>query len=233
MDHCCENKRDELAALRSRQGRVLHLVLFINLAMFLTEFISGWLARSTALLGDSLDMLGDASVYAVTLFALHGSARSRAGIALFKGATMAGFGAVVIAAAVHRSMLGVVPQVGWMGTVGLMALAANVVCFALLYRHRADDLNMSSTWLCSRNDIVANTALLIGAGLVALTGTPWPDVIVGAAIALLFLHSARAVIVEAWRDWRRAAIENGETLLRNHPVTATTWPGRRRAERRA
>jgi len=210
MDNCCENKGNELAALRERQGYVLVVVLVINLAMFFVEFVSGWLARSTALLGDSLDMLGDASVYAVTLYALHRSERTRAGVALLKGAAMALLGLVVITEAIRKSVLGIVPDAGLMGVVGFMALAANTTCFAMLYRHRSDDLNMRSTWLCSRNDLIANTSVLGAAALVMLTGTLWPDVLVGVGIALLFLHSARQVLTEAWRDWRHHGPHLGE-----------------------
>lgn len=202
MDHCCESKACELAALRERQHRVLYAVLAINVAMFLVEFISGWIARSTALLGDSLDMLGDASVYAMTLYALHSSERTRAGVVLFKGVVMFVFGSTVLVEAVRRSLEGSVPDVGLMGLVGLAALAANAVCFALLYRRRSDDLNMRSTWLCSRNDLIANGSVLLAAGGVALTGTPWPDVAVGVAIALLFLHSAQQVLKASWLEWR-------------------------------
>lgn len=201
MDGCCENKAAELAGLRARQGRVLYVVLAINAAMFLFEFASGWIARSTALLGDSLDMFGDASVYALTLYALHGSARTRAGAAVVKGGFMAAFGLVVVADAVYKSFHGVVPAADWMGVVGAIALAANTVCFLLLHRHRSDDLNMRSTWICSRNDLVANTGVIGAALLVAVTGTLWPDVVVGVAIAALFLHSARQVLTEAWREW--------------------------------
>lgn len=202
MDSCCENKADELVALRVRQGRVLYVVLAINAVMFLFEFVSGWLARSTALLGDSLDMFGDASVYALTLYVLHRSERTRAGAALVKGAFMLLFGLVVIGDAVRKSVLGVLPDAEWMGAVGIIALAANTVCFVLLYRHRGDDLNMRSTWLCSRNDLIANTSVLGAAALVGLTGTLWPDVAVGIAIAALFLHSAWQVLTEAWQKWR-------------------------------
>lgn len=202
MDSCCENKAGELGALRARQGRVLYVVLAINAIMFLVEFISGWLARSTALLGDSLDMFGDASVYALTLYALHRSERMRAGAALAKGALMLLFGLVVIGEAVRKSVLGVLPDPGLMGVIGGVALAANTVCFLLLYRHRDDDLNMRSTWLCSRNDLVANTSVLGAAVGVSMTGSLWPDVAVGVAIAALFLHSAWQVLTDAWRQWR-------------------------------
>lgn len=202
MDSCCESKAGELAQLRAKQGRVLYIVLAINAVMFLFEFVAGWMARSTALLGDSLDMFGDASVYALTIYALHRSARTRAGAALFKGAFMLLFGLVVIGDAVYKSVLGVVPEAEWMGVVGLIALAANTVCFMLLYSHRSDDLNMRSTWLCSRNDLIANTSVIAAAVLVGLTGTLWPDVVVGLAIAALFLHSAWQVLTEAWQEWR-------------------------------
>ncbi|UVJ46655.1 cation diffusion facilitator family transporter [Pseudomonas sp. LS1212] len=205
MDSCCENKAEELAQLRAKQSRVLYIVLAINAAMFLVEFVAGWIANSTALLGDSLDMFGDASVYALTLFVLHRSARARAGAALFKGGFMLLFGMLVVADALRKLMLQEVPAADWMGTVGALALLANGYCFALLYRHRTDDLNMRSTWLCSRNDLLANSSVIAAASLVALTGSLWPDILVGLAIAALFLHSARQVIREAWREWRASA----------------------------
>jgi Co/Zn/Cd efflux system component len=205
MDSCCQNKGSELAQLRDRQGRVLKVVLLINAAMFLVEFISGWLARSTALLGDSLDMFGDASVYALTLYTLHRSARARAGANLAKGGVMLLFGGVVIVEALRKAWLGVIPAADWMGAIGLLALTANAICFALIYRHRSDDLNMRSSWLCSRNDLIANVSVLVAAGLVVLSGSFWPDVTVGVAIAALFVYSAWQVLSESWQDWRQTA----------------------------
>lgn len=201
MDSCCENKAGELAQLRARQSRILYIVLAINAVMFVVEFAAGLIAGSTALLGDSLDMFGDASVYAVTLFVLHRSVRARAGAALFKGGFMLLFGLVVVADAVRKLIVQEVPAADWMGVVGLIALAANGICFYLLFSHRSDDLNMRSTWLCSRNDLIANTSVIVAAGLVALTGSLWPDIAVGLAIAALFLHSAGQVIREAWHEW--------------------------------
>lgn len=205
MDSCCENKAGELAQLRARQSRVLYIVLAVNAVMFLVEFGAGWIAASTALLGDSLDMFGDASVYALTLFVLHRGARARAGAALFKGGFMLLFALLVIAEAVHKLLLDQTPAADWMGAVGLLALLANGLCFALLYSHRSDDLNMRSTWLCSRNDLLANGSVILAAGLVAVTDSLWPDVIVGLAIAALFLHSAWQVSGEAWRAWQASA----------------------------
>jgi cation diffusion facilitator family transporter len=204
MDSCCEKKSSELAQLREQQSRVLYIVLAINAVMFLGEFVAGWIIGSTALLADSLDMFGDASVYALTLYVLHRSVRVRAGAALFKGALMLLFGLLVIFEAVRKMFVGGVPDAQWMGVVAVIALAANGLCFALLYRHRSDDLNMKSTWLCSRNDLIANTSVILAAVLVGITGSLWPDVIIGLAIALLFLHSARQVLTESWAEWRQA-----------------------------
>ncbi|MBA4742589.1 MAG: cation transporter [Azoarcus sp.] len=207
MDSCCENKAGELAQLRAKQSRVLYIALAINAVMFLVEFTAGWIASSTALLGDSLDMFGDASVYALTLFVLHRSARARAGAALFKGGFMLLFGLLVVGDALLKLMLQEVPAAGWMGAVGALALLANGYCFLLLYRHRADDLNMRSTWICSRNDLVANSSVIAAAGAVALTGSLWPDILVGLAIAALFLHSAKQVLREALQEWRTSAAQ--------------------------
>lgn len=226
MDSCCEDKASELAQLRGRQSRVLYSVLAINAVMFLVEFAAGWLAGSTALLGDSLDMFGDASVYALTLFVLHRSDRARAGAALVKGGFMLLFGVLVITDAVRKVILQEVPQADWMGTVGLVALLANTYCFYLLYSHRADDLNMRSTWICSRNDLVANTSVVLAAILVAVTGSLWPDVLVGLAIAALFLHSAWQVSREAYRAWRIASEGQGVPVqeLQAAPMQAPPVP---------
>jgi cation diffusion facilitator family transporter len=194
MDHCCDHKTETLAVLRDRQKGVLQLVLAINAVMFVAEGCAGLLAHSTALLADSLDMLGDASVYGLSLYALHRSARWRAGAALTKGIIMAVFGIGVIIEAMFKLTAGVVPQEGLMGLFGLIALAANVSCLVLLMRHRSDDLNMRSTWICSRNDVIANGGVLLAAAGVALTETVWPDILIGLVIASFFLSSAWGVI---------------------------------------
>lgn len=212
MDSCCENKVGELALLRDRQSKVLYSVLAINVVGFLVEFTAGWLASSTALLGDSLDMFGDASVYVLTLFVLEKGRRARAGAGLFKGVFMLLFGVVVVIDAVRKLVLQEVPDANWMGAIGLFALVANGICFAFLYRHRSDDFNMRSTWLCSRNDLFANSSVIAAAGLVALTNTLWPDIIVGLAIAGLFLHSAWQVIREGLNEWRLGSAERTSGL---------------------
>jgi len=204
MDECCEAKASELAALRGAQGRVLKTILGVNLAMFCFEFIAGLLAESTALLADSLDMLGDSLVYAFSLYVLHRSLTWRARAALLKGLIMAGFGLIVLLEVVVKLRTGVLPLAPTMAGVGLLALIANSFCFGLLWRHRADDINLRSTWLCSRNDLVANSSVLVAAALVAWSQSIWPDVIVGTGIALLFLRTAVSVLRESFAELRRA-----------------------------
>ncbi|MBX3018835.1 MAG: cation transporter [Bdellovibrionaceae bacterium] len=210
---CCENKSSELAALRQKQAGILKIVLVVNAVMFAVELGFGWISRSTALMADSLDMLGDASVYAFSLYALHKGAvwRARAGYA--KGVIMAVFGAAVLGQAIFRYMTQTVPLAETMGAIGVVALAANLYCLLLLYRHRSDDINMKSTWLCSRNDIIANAGVIGASGLVAYFNSGLPDLLVGAAIAGLFLWSSIQVIVEARGELDAA---NAEALDLNH-----------------
>ncbi|MCP5068035.1 MAG: cation transporter [bacterium] len=203
-DQCCEDKATELVALRLRQGRVLAVVLAVNLAMFCIEFGAGLLSNSTALLADSLDMLGDSFVYGFSLLVLHRSLAWRARAALAKGVIMAVFGIGVLLEAGFRLRAGVPPLAPAMLVVGTLALIANAYCFSLLWRHRADDINLRSTWLCSRNDLIANGAVLAAAGLVAWFESLWPDVIVGIAIAILFLRTAVRVLRESLVEIGRA-----------------------------
>ncbi len=203
MDPCCEAKARELAAVRLRQGRVLVTVLVVNASMFCVEFGAGVLSGSTALLADSLDMLGDSLVYGLSLFVLHRSLAWRARAALAKGGIMAAFGIGVLLEAAFRLRTGVPPMVPAMAVIGTLALVANAYCFSLLWRHRADDINLRSTWLCSRNDLMANGAVLVAAVLVAWSGSLWPDLIVGAGIAGLFLRTASSVFRESLTELAR------------------------------
>ena len=202
MSDCCQDKACEITALRSRHARVLWVVLSINAAMFVVEVVAGVLAHSTSLLADGLDMFGDALVYGLSLVALTRSIRWQAGAALTKGAFMALFGLAVLGEAVFKIVFPVMPSAQTMGVVGGLALVANLGCFLMLYRHRSDNLNMHSTWVCSRNDVIANVGVLLAAGATALLVSRWPDIFVGVCIALLFLRSAFAVLRQAIAAWR-------------------------------
>jgi cation diffusion facilitator family transporter len=186
-----------IADVPARQRRVLRIVLCINAAMFLVEFGAGLLADSTALLADSVDMLGDALVYGFSLYVVSRSSVWQARAALLKGTVMVIFGLGVFGEAVLKIVRGIVPAAGLMGSIAFLALAANVVCLFLLWRRRGDDINMRSTWLCSGNDVMANAGVLIAAGMVALTGSPWPDIAVGLLIATMFVTSATRVLRES------------------------------------
>ncbi len=200
MSDCCNDKGCELEALRGRQGSVLKIVLVINAVMFLIEGTAGLLAHSIALLADSLDMLGDALVYGFSLYVLSRGGRWQAVSALFKGGIMAAFGVFVLGSALYKIFFPVLPVAEAIGIVGIAALGANSVCLALLWRHRSDDINMSSVWLCSRNDIIANTSVLLAGAGVWLLDSGWPDIIIGLCIAALFLRSAAHVISRAVRQ---------------------------------
>src|SRR5699024_3832565 len=157
---CCNENDGHLQALQQRQTRMLWVILGINAIMFVAEFGAGWWAGSTALLGDSLDMLGDAMVYGLSLVVVAKSLRWKAISAGVKGAVMLGFGVLVLLEAVNKAIWGAPPEYALMIVVGLIALAANVTCLMLLTRHRDDDVNMRSAWICSRNDLVANTGVI-------------------------------------------------------------------------
>lgn len=205
MDNCCQDKACELESLLARQSRTLWVVLGINGGMFGVELFIGLLAGSTALLADSLDMLGDALVYGFSLYVVGRSVRWRASAALLKGIIMAGFGLVVLAQAGYHFFVPEVPDFRLMGATGALALGANVACLLLLTRHRNDDLNMRSTWLCSRNDIIANAGVLVAAAGVFVLGSPWPDLAVGLLITAVFMRSAVHVIRQATTELRSPA----------------------------
>jgi len=209
MDDCCETKADELTALRGRHKDVLVIVLIINAVLFVVEAAAGLLANSTALLADSLDMLGDSLVYGFSLYVLWRSAAWKAKAALLKGAIMAVFGLGVLLEVIYKTISGIVPSAETMGIIGALVLLGNGICFLLLFRHRSDDLNMRSTWLCSRNDIIANVSVLAAAVGVKMFDASWPDIVVGAAIAALFLKSALTVLRESFGELRIFKSEPG------------------------
>ena len=197
--HCCESKGVELERLarQAEQRRVLVIVLIINLGMFFAEFGAGLVAGSAALMADATDMLADAFVFGLSLYAVARSDRWKAGVAAFKGAFILILGIGILVNVAIKIQSGVPPSSSLMLTFGGLALIANLICVVLLWRFRAQDVNMASTWECSRNDVVSNVGVLIAAGLVAGTGSPWPDILIGVAMAAIVLRSAVRVLSDS------------------------------------
>ena len=202
MDDCCIDKACAVERLRERQAMTLRVVLVANVMMFIVELVSGLVSGSVALLADSLDMLGDALVYSFSLYVVARGSVWKARAAVAKAAVMGLFGALVFGQLVYKLAHPQLPTVETMGVVAALALAVNGVCFALLWRHRAEDINMRSVWLCSRNDLIANVSVLLAAWAVWFRLSPWPDIVVGAFICGVFLRSAWLVAREARTELR-------------------------------
>ena len=205
MSACCD-QQDEPVFIGDSPAfrRALWMVIAINGVMFAVELIAGISAGSMALQADSLDFLGDSATYALSLFVLTRPPRWRANAALFKGATLGMLGLWVLSTTVWRVFVTGVPHAMVMGGVGLLALAANVTSVLILLRYRNGDANVRSVWLCSRNDAIGNIAVMVAAAGVWLTGTAWPDLLVAAAMATIFLYSAVQILRHAISDWRQA-----------------------------
>ncbi|MBW4583354.1 MAG: cation transporter [Tildeniella nuda ZEHNDER 1965/U140] len=203
-DHCCQKKSSELKKLAKQQGKVLWIVLSINAVMFGIELLAGVWSNSLALTGDSLDMLGDAIAYGSSLYVINMGSKAQARSAVLKGGIMFLSAVVVFARAVYQLALSTPPELRVMSGVGVIALCANLICLYFLTRHRNDNINMSSVWLCSRNDIIANTSVLGAAGLVYLTHSPLPDIAVGVFLAFVFARSAGSVLSESWQQLKSA-----------------------------
>jgi Co/Zn/Cd efflux system component len=197
MGACCSHCHEPSPQDRARDAayrRVLWIVLAINAGMFLVEIVAGLAAGSASLQADALDFLADAANYGISLFVVGLALRYRAIAALTKGLSMGAFGLSVIGTVIWHTIVGTVPEAITMGAVGVAALLANAATFGLLWAFRTGDANMRSVWLCSRNDVIANLAVLLAALGVFGTGTGWPDVIVAAVMASLALHGAWVVI---------------------------------------
>jgi Co/Zn/Cd efflux system component len=183
--------------------RILWGVLAINAVMFLVEIGAGLVAGSASLQADALDFLSDAANYAISLVVVGMTLRYRASAALAKGATMGLFGLWVIGTVIWHSVQGTLPSALTMGAVGLAALAANAASFGLLWGCRGGDANMRSAWICTRNDVLGNLAVLLAALGVFGSGTGWPDVIVAAIMAALALQGAITVVQQSLKELRQ------------------------------
>jgi Co/Zn/Cd efflux system component len=199
MGDCCE-KDDAIEVLREKQSLTLKIVLVINAVMFAAGIGAGIYAGSSALLSDSLDNLGDALTYGLSLYAVYQSAQAKARVAIFKGGLILLAALVVLGQVIYKLAVPAVPIFEVMGIVSLFSLAANSVCLFLLTRHREDDVNMSSVWECSRNDIASNISVFLAAGAVWFTQSGWPDIVIALCLVGLFLRSAIRVFTNASRE---------------------------------
>ncbi len=193
MAGCCSDGC-HLEALQQRQRGTLRLVFAVNAVMFVVVAGAAIYARSSALLTDSLDNLGDAFTYALSLWAVGQGQGTKAKVALFKGGLILLAALVVSAQIVYKLLVPTTPLFEVMGAFSLVALAANTLCLALLWRHRADDINMSSVWECSRNDIATNLSVFLAAGAVWFFDASWPDLLVAAVLVLILGRSSLRVL---------------------------------------
>ncbi|MBN2331786.1 MAG: cation transporter [Deltaproteobacteria bacterium] len=196
MSGCCDNGCS-VDALRERQRGTLQTVLGINAVMFLVIVGAALYGNSTALLADSLDNLGDALTYGLSLYAVSRGAVAKAKVALFKGGLIFLAALAVVAQVAYKLTVPSTPLFEVMGAFSLLGLAANSICLFLLWRHRHEDVNMSSVWECSRNDIASNLSVFVAAGAVWLTGSGWPDILVALGLVWLLMRSAIRVVKSA------------------------------------
>jgi Co/Zn/Cd efflux system component len=178
-------------------------VLAINSVMFLVEIGAGLAAGSASLQADAMDFFGDAANYAISLMVVGMALRYRATAALAKGATMGLFGLWVIGTVIWHLAHGTLPNAFTMGAVGFAALVANAASFGLLWAYREGDANMRSAWICTRNDVLGNFAVLLAALGVFGTGTGWPDIVVAAIMAGLAMQGAAVVIRQSVNELRQ------------------------------
>ncbi|WP_339770764.1 cation diffusion facilitator family transporter [uncultured Paraglaciecola sp.] len=192
MSECCGvNAQDK------EQRTLLWTVLGLNGGMFFVEFIAGWLGDSSGLMADSLDMLADAMVYMVGLYAVGKAIQYKAKAALFNGSLQLVLAGLILIDVVMRLVGGSEPQTGIMLWISLLALAVNLFCFILLSRYRTGDINMRASWICSRNDMIANVGVIISAALVVWLDSAIPDLVIGTIIALVIVQSSVKIVQES------------------------------------
>ena len=199
MPDSCSGKFVDLGSLHRRQRRVLAWMFGINVVTFAVMVAGSVLSGSSALLSGTLDNLGDALTYVLSLAVVGASAEAKARVALFKGLLILGAALAVAGQIVWRLTEPQAPVVSTMSAAALVNLIANVVCLRLLSPHRDEDINMSSSWECARNDVIEGVAVMAAAAAVWLLGSPWPDLVVAVILLAIFLRSAIRVLGRSWR----------------------------------
>lgn len=200
----CGHTHNEKQANSPRYRKILWVALIVNLAMFAIEIGAGFKFGSTSLLADAIDFFGDAANYGVSLAVFSAGVVLRARAALLKGVCMIAFGLFVLGRATWMLNQGGTPEAFTMGSIGLLALIANLAVATMLYAYREGDANMRSVWLCSRNDAIGNVAVMLAALGVLGTGSAWPDLLVACGMAVLALVGGWSVIKQASGEIRHA-----------------------------
>lgn len=200
MSGCCTTSCPSEKSINGRYRQILWLALAINAIMFAVELAGGWRAASVSLLADAADFFGDAANYGLSLFVLALAPVWRPRAALIKGLTMGGYGILVLGITGGNLAKGVMPEPATMGMVSFLALLANLLVAVLLFAYRNGDANMRSVWLCTRNDVVGNLAVMLAALGVFGAGEGWPDMVVAAIMSILALSAARSVITQAKQE---------------------------------
>jgi Co/Zn/Cd efflux system component len=204
MADCCESEL-EVAGLEASQRRVLIIVLAINLLTFVGMVFASWLSQSSALLSGTLDNLGDALTYSLSLLVVGAGVVAKARVAVFKGALIA-MATVAVAVQIGWRMYHLdVPVVAIMGVAAVVNLLANGICLYLLNDHRHDDVNMMSVWECSRNDVNEGVAVILTVGLVWFTQSALPDLLVAIGLLVMFSRSAIRVLTSAFEQLNAAS----------------------------
>ncbi|XOV85442.1 MAG: cation transporter [bacterium] len=194
-DECCS-----IDVETKEQARVLWIVLGINAAMFVAEFIAGVIAQSTGLIADSLDMLADAAVYSVSLYAVGRSAKLKNRAAMLSGVLQILLAISVAVEILRRTFMGSEPEPGLMISVSLIALIANVICLALIAKHRDGEVHMRASWVFSKNDVIANIGVIAAGVLILLLDAKWPDLVMGALIVFVVLRGGISIVSDAKRE---------------------------------
>lgn len=200
MSHSCGSHTPNFDDLDKRYMRILVVVILINATMVGVEMIAGHLAKSQALKSDALDFLADTLTYAISLAVIGAEQKIRSRAALLKGASLFIMGSYVFISTIYKMLYPQIPTAEIMGGIGILALFANVISVILLARYKDGDANITSVWLCSRNDAIGNIIVMIASVIVFYTQSPWPDLIVAFIMSGLFLHSSRLILNQAQRE---------------------------------
>lgn len=185
------------------ESRVLIILLSINAFMFVVEIVLGIMSESTAIIADSLDMLADATVYGIGLYAVGRSPLVKIKAAHLSGVFQVILGVLVSADVIRRLIYGSEPESFLMISVGIVALIANVICLTLISKHKDGDVHMRASWIFSKNDVIANLGIIISGGFVYLLDSRFPDLIIGMIISIIVIRGGIHIIKDSRNEKRK------------------------------